>query len=425
MERAASRQAWRVVLGALMVLALISVPGGFVGAKEKPHSEEAASKSRAPDAAQEEGADSGQSSQTSAEDESATQEDESATGGEEATETGSSAEGSESGSAESTGGGSSSGSRQTRTSAGEGEGNQPEAECPEGTEFLVKFEWNGTAFVPEGGDPKGVTITDVVLDEEGEPTSVSFTSEVEIAVVAVKTGGGTTFVTINGTSGTVSSPDVHAISNLTFCVPTKEPPPPPPPGEITVDLVKDNDADGDGTFTDSEEASEEGQDVTFQVVITNTSDVDVQIMSLTDAFGETTIDQLPCLTAGGQSVLGMWLDPDESVTCTFTVQDYAPPAGESLVDTVEVIVCAKGSDDRASDSDTSIVTTSEVLGGIVTPPRPGVQPPAAPGEQVAGAQALAVTGSELAWMALLAVSLLAAGIALLYSARSGTLKQRA
>jgi hypothetical protein len=207
--------------------------------------------------------------------------------------------------------------------------------------------------------------------------------------------------------------------------PTKEPPPPPPLGEITVDLVKDNDADGDGTFTDSEEASEEGQDVTFQVVITNTSDVDMQIMGLTDAFGETTIDQLPCLTAGGQSVLGMWLDPDESVTCTFTVQDYAPPAGESLVDTVEVIVCAKGSDDRASDSDTSIVTTSEVLGGIVTPPRPGVQPPAAPGEQVAGAQALAVTGSELAWMALLAVSLLAAGIALLYSARSGTLKQRA
>jgi hypothetical protein len=366
MERTASRQAWRVVLGALMVLALIGVPGGFVGAKEKPHSEEAATESPAPDSSQEE-ADSGQSSQTSPEDESATQEDESPTESEEATETDSSADGSESGSAESTGGGeSNSSSHQARTSKGGQD--QPDAECPEGTEFLVKFEWNGTAFVPEGGDPKGVTITDVVLDEEGEPTSVSFTSEVEIAVVAVKTGGGTTFVTINGTSGTVSSPDVHAISHLTFCVPAEEPPPPPPPADITVDLVKDNDADEDGTFTDSEEASEEGQDVTFQVVITNTSDVPVMIMSLTDAFGDTVIDPLECLTAEGKNVIGMWLDPDESVTCTFTVQDYAPPAGATLVDTVEVTVCEKGSDDRASDSDTSEVTSPEE--GPPPPPPP-------------------------------------------------------
>ncbi|MGH9896890.1 MAG: hypothetical protein ACREA0_33805, partial [bacterium] len=84
---------------------------------------------------------------------------------------------------------------------------------------------------------------------------------------------------------------------------------PQPPADITVDVVKDNDADEDGTFTDSEEASEEGQDVTFQVVITNTSDVAVMIMSLKDAFGETVISPA-CLTAEGQNVDGMWLDPD-------------------------------------------------------------------------------------------------------------------
>jgi hypothetical protein len=545
-----------------MVLALIGGPAGIVRANQGPHSDEPAAESSDVESSQEEG-DADEASQTSTEDESAAEEPTEEQG---ATEADSSADGSESGAAESDGGAGTGSSRdQAPTGSGAAQEAQAEAKCPEGTEFLVKFEWNGTAFVPEGGDPKGVTITNVVLNEEEEPTSVSFTSEVEIAVVAVKTGGGTTFVTINGTSGTVSSPDVHAISHLTFCVPAEGPPPPPPPGDITVDLVKDNDADEDGTFTDSEEASQEGQDVTFQVVITNTSDVDMQIMSLTDAFGETVINPLECLTAEGSNVMGIWLDPGESVTCTFTVQDYAPPAGGSLVDTVEVTVCVKGSDERASDSDTSevttpeegpppppppaditvelvkdndadedgtftdseeaseegqevtfqvvitntsdvaveilslsdafgefvfdpiaclttggenvigmvldpgesvtctftmlnyappaedslvdtvevtvgeegneenrasdsdtsVVTTAEVLGGIVTPPRPGVQPPTQPGAPAAGAGALAVTGAEVALMLLLAAALLLGGAVLIYSTRARSREQRA
>jgi hypothetical protein len=452
MKRTASRKAWLVVLGALMVLALISVPGGFVGAEEPP-SEEAASEPPAPDSSHEE-ADSEGSSQTSAEDEtptqedeSPTQEDESPTGGEEAPGTGSSAEGSESGSAGSTGGGS---------TAGESEGDQAEAI----TVDVVKdndADEDGTFSDSEEASEEGQDVTFQVV--------ITNTSDVAVMIMSLKDAFGETVIspaclTAEGKNvdGMWLDPDESV--TCTFTVQDYAPPAGgslvdtvtvtvcpkgvsdrysdsdtsevttpeegPPPADITVDLVKDNDADEDGTFTDSEEASEEGQDVTFQVVITNTSDVAVEILSLSDAFGEFVFDPIPCLTSGGENVIGMVLDPDESVTCTFTILNYAPPADESLVDRVEVTVGEEGNEEnQASDSDTSIVTTSEVLGGIVTPPRPGVQPPAAPGDQVAGVEVLAVTGAELALLSLLAVSLLTAGIILLYSARSGSLKQRA
>jgi hypothetical protein len=229
--------------------------------------------------------------------------------------------------------------------------------------------------------------------------------------------GGSLTDTVEVTVGEEGNEENQASDSDTSVVTTPEG---PPPGDITVQVVKDNDADEDGSFSNAEEASEVGQDVTFQVVITNTSDVAVEILDLTDAFGgfEFGPPELVCRTAGGDDVIGMVLEPGQAVTCTFTIMNYAPPADEILVDTVEVTVGEEGNEENeASDSDTSIVTTVEVGGGIVTPPPPGVVPPAQPPAQVGGAGALAVTGAELALMVLLAGALLLGGAVLIYSTR--------
>src|SRR5918999_349266 len=69
-------------------------------------------------------------------------------------------------------------------------GAQQQGECPEGTTFLVKFEWTGNSFVPEGGDDQGVTISNVRLDDDGDPRGFDWTSETPIAAIFIKTGGG-------------------------------------------------------------------------------------------------------------------------------------------------------------------------------------------------------------------------------------------
>jgi hypothetical protein len=354
---------WRVVLGALLVLALIGVPAGLVGAKQEPKSDKPAAASSDVESS-EEGADADEASQTSTEEESSTD-------GEAAAAEDSSAEEPESPPAESIGGGeSSSSNRQARTGQANGEpGNPPEVEC--GSDTYVKFGIgdDGQITDVEFNNPpfEEPVVTLSVVDAEARVYSYANTQTDTYTIfrIVLKAGQGSTNIENPPQSGTVDAPE--NISHITFCLTTEAAP--PPPADITVDLVKDNDADEDETFTDSEEASEEGQDVTFQVVITNTSEVAVEILSLTDAFNETVIDPLECLTAGGQSVIGMVLDPDESVTCTFTVQDYAPPAGESLVDTVEVVVGEEGNEEnQASDSDTSEVTSPDE--GPPPPPPP-------------------------------------------------------
>ena len=53
---------------------------------------------------------------------------------------------------------------------------------------------------------------------------------------------------------------------------------------VAVRITKTNDANGDGRYTDSEEAKRPGLDVPFRVVITNTGDEAFTITDLTDAF---------------------------------------------------------------------------------------------------------------------------------------------
>ncbi|HEV8571615.1 MAG TPA: DUF11 domain-containing protein [Actinomycetota bacterium] len=177
-----------------------------------------------------------------------------------------------------------------------------------------------------------------------------------------------------------------------------------------IDVRKTNDADADGSFHDEEEALHEGDPVTFRVVITNTGNVAIQLDSLLDEYEETSINP-DCLTAEGENVLGMTLEPGESVTCFFTVDDYAPEPNGEIVD----VVTAEGHDVQnpettVSDFDDSTVTTPQVLPRPPVRPRPP-QPPAPPGE------VLAATGAELALMGLVALALVLAGIVLSYLGR--------
>lgn len=95
--------------------------------------------------------------------------------------------------------------------------------CDEG-ELLVKFEWKGNSFEPEGGDPMGVVVTNVTTDEDDEPTGFDWSSGTEILAVQVK-GGQNTETFPGGFSGSVDFGTKPAISNVVFCVQEETPTP--------------------------------------------------------------------------------------------------------------------------------------------------------------------------------------------------------
>jgi uncharacterized repeat protein (TIGR01451 family) len=124
-----------------------------------------------------------------------------------------------------------------------------------------------------------------------------------------------------------------------------------PPPTLTVD--KTNDANDNGTFTNSEVATAAGSDVTFRVTVTNTSFYTVVIKSITDVVGVTSIP-VSCAAA----FVGQTLAVGGSKTCTFTVANYSPADGGSKTNTATVTVHQTGdTGNDASDSDTSIVST--------------------------------------------------------------------
>jgi uncharacterized repeat protein (TIGR01451 family) len=135
---------------------------------------------------------------------------------------------------------------------------------------------------------------------------------------------------------------------------------------IAVRIVKTNDADGDGTFTKSEEARKAGLDVPFKLVIVNTGTPDIRISDLTDAFDQQTLD---LLAAKCPSVDGAVLGSGESITCVFTLRNYSPPATSSgLVNTARVCATSMNGNQSSCDQDTSTVRSAEVLGKTIAPP---------------------------------------------------------
>jgi hypothetical protein len=134
------------------------------------------------------------------------------------------------------------------------------------------------------------------------------------------------------------------------------PTPTPSGNQPTLTVVKSNDADGDGTYKQTEEAPSPGASVPFKVVITNTSQVTETITAITDSYAGTTVNEC-------QSLVGSQLASGSSVDCTFTIPNYAPAAGASLTDTVTVTVTSDGTSVQADG--TSTVTTASAGGGVL------------------------------------------------------------
>ena len=132
--------------------------------------------------------------------------------------------------------------------------------------------------------------------------------------------------------------------------------PTPSGSQPTLTVVKSNDADGDGTYQQTEEAPSPGASVPFKVVITNTSQVTEVITAITDSYAGTTVNEC-------QTLVGTSLAAGSSVTCSFTIADYAPAAGTSLTDTVTVTVTADGTSVQADG--TSKVTTASPGGSVL------------------------------------------------------------
>lgn len=164
-----------------------------------------------------------------------------------------------------------------------------------------------------------------------------------------------------------------------------------------------NDADGDGIYSDSEIAPAPGVDISFKAVISNNGVTPFEIVSVSHAFTEPSgrVQVEVCGDLGGLTVAS-----GEFLACPFSVPDYSPPLGESVVNSVSASAIEVGGSGRrgTSDSDNSTVATllgDEVLASVV--------------QRVSGP--LAFTGTDAARLVALALVLLAAGGGLIVLAR--------
>jgi LPXTG-motif cell wall-anchored protein len=152
---------------------------------------------------------------------------------------------------------------------------------------------------------------------------------------------------------------------------------------ISVQVVKTNDADGNGTFTDSATAPAPGTNVAFRAEITNLSAVPVVIDSITDAY--PGVQSFAVCEGLEDDVLAASREDGDSVTCEFSVPGYAPAAGASVVNVVTATVHEQDTDNTKSDDDTSSVLTATPPpadpdpdvppNNPVNPPATGTNPP--------------------------------------------------
>jgi len=176
-----------------------------------------------------------------------------------------------------------------------------------------------------------------------------------------------------------------------------------PPLNLTV--VKTNDANGDGVFTD-DETGVENTNVNFRVTITNNSAVPVVIDSVTDVWPGAT-EFAPACAA---TIVGTTLAANGgTVSCDFTVANYVPPStAGAKTNTVTVT----GHEPGNPGNTTTQKDDSTVRG----------EPPAVLGTTVV--RALPRTGSDTLGLVGIGVLLLALGAGLMMLS-SGRIPQAA
>lgn len=129
---------------------------------------------------------------------------------------------------------------------------------------------------------------------------------------------------------------------------------------LALDVKKTNDADGDGVYNQSELAPSEGVDVPFRAEITNKGDTPLVLTNAIDEFSGTRIDVCT-------ELLGMTIEPSETVECDFKLASYAPAPDMALENTMTVIGAQPMHPDRVA------------LGlGLATVLTPRMPPPEAP-----------------------------------------------
>jgi hypothetical protein len=164
-----------------------------------------------------------------------------------------------------------------------------------------------------------------------------------------------------------------------------------------------NDADDDGIYSDSEIAPVPGAEISFKAVISNNGVTPFEIVTVNHTFTQPSGRVLAEVCG---DLRGLKVASGESLACSFSVSDYSPPLGESVVSSVSASAIEVGGSGRrgTSDSDNSTVATllgDEVLASVV--------------QRVPGP--LAFTGTGAAWLVALALVLLAAGGGLIVLAR--------
>ncbi|MFB6111964.1 MAG: hypothetical protein ABEJ35_05445 [Halobacteriaceae archaeon] len=114
---------------------------------------------------------------------------------------------------------------------------------------------------------------------------------------------------------------------------------------ITVEKLVD--ADADGTFSDTEEASDTSVNVTYLVTVTNDGPNNVTIDSYSDnIYGTPTLNQ---------SLVGEVLPPGDVITVTF--EGSAPGEPNASKTNVFSVTAVDGDGDAAADQDSATVTT--------------------------------------------------------------------
>lgn len=167
---------------------------------------------------------------------------------------------------------------------------------------------------------------------------------------------------------------------------------------IFVDAL--NDADGDGIYSDSETAPESGADVSFKAIITNMGATAFEIATVSQSFiqqgGRVQVEVCADLD-------GLTLGFGESLACLFSVSEYSPAIGETVVNTVTASALEIAGSKRRGTSDSDNTTVATFLDDQVL----AVAIERAPGP-------LAFTGTGAARLLALALVLFAAGASALY-----------
>jgi uncharacterized repeat protein (TIGR01451 family) len=230
---------------------------------------------------------------------------------------------------------------------------------PSGVDLVLSSitdAWPGHA---DGPLPSGSTCASLVGSTlaAGKTTTCKFTEPAYAPDAGAP--GITNTVTVVGSNAAAHSASVRAAATDPNSVTVQDTSTVNPPNALPVlgvTIDKTNDANRDSSFSDGETGTAVGQDVTFQLKITNTSAVPVVVSSITDAWPGHTEAAVATSSSCG-ALVGTTLDPGQSKTCTFAEANYVPAAGSNVVNTAKVTVTDPNNPgNTTTDSDTSVVT---------------------------------------------------------------------